>query len=109
MEVGGKKDAPYYIADMIIPLIQKMEKTMDEHNKLCPGVGDLVLFVCVSNVPKAGMILATHFPPISVVHGAEHVVSLFQGCLYKCECINVTVFLFGCCNLTITIICSAIC
>jgi hypothetical protein len=29
---------------MIIPLIQKIEKTKDKHNKLCPGVVDLVLF-----------------------------------------------------------------
>ncbi len=76
MEVGGKKDASY-IADMIIPLIQKMKKTRDEHNKLCPGVVDLVLFDGVSNVIKACKILTTHFPCISVVHGAEHVVSHF--------------------------------
>ncbi len=76
MEVGGEKDAPY-IADMIIPLIQKMEKTRDEHNKLCPGVVDLVLFDGASNVVKAGKIVATHFPCISVVHKTEHGVSLF--------------------------------
>ena len=77
MEVGEKKDAPY-IADMIIPLIQKMEKSRDKHNKLCPGVVDLVLFDGASNVLKAGKILTTHFPCISVVHRAEHVVSLFK-------------------------------
>ena len=76
MEVGGKKDAPY-IADMIIPLIRKMEKTRDEHNKLRPGVVDLILFDGASNKVKAGEILVTHFPCISVVHWAEHVVSLF--------------------------------
>ena len=76
MEIGGKKDAPC-IADMIIPLIRKMEKTRDEHTKLRPGVVDLVLFDGASNVVKAGKILATHLPCISVVHGAEHVVSLF--------------------------------
>ena len=76
MEVGGKKDAPC-IAYMIILLIQKMEKTRDKHNKLRPGVVDLVLIDGVSNVVKAGKILVTHFPRISVVHGAEHVVSLF--------------------------------
>ncbi len=75
VEVEGKKDTPY-IADMIIPLIQKME-TKDEHNKLRPGVVDLDLFDGASNVVKASKILATHFPRISVVHGAEHVVSLF--------------------------------
>jgi hypothetical protein len=38
---------------------------------------DLILFDGASNAVKAGKILATHFPHISVVHGAEHVVSLF--------------------------------
>ena len=54
-----------------------MEKTRDEHNKLRLGVVDLVLFDGASNAVKAGKILATHFPHISVVHGAEHVVSHF--------------------------------
>ena len=53
MEIGGKKDAPC-IADMIIPLIRKMEKTRDEHTKLRHGVVDLVLFDGASNVVKAG-------------------------------------------------------
>jgi hypothetical protein len=52
VEVGGKKDAPY-IANMILPLIQRMEKSMDEHNKLRPGGVDLVLFDGMSNVFKS--------------------------------------------------------
>ena len=94
MEVGGKKDAPD-IADMVVPLIWKMEKSRDKHNKLRPGVVDLVLFDCASNEVKADKILVTHyphFPCISVVHVAEHVVSPFlrmsiQMWVHQCYCV----------------------
>jgi hypothetical protein len=98
VEVGGKKDAPY-ITDMIIPLIQKIEKTRDEHNKLRPGVVDLVLFDGASNAVKAGKILGTHFPHIKVVHGAEHVVALFLKDVYT----NVSASMLLCCSLDVAI------
>ena len=98
VEVGGKKDAPF-ITDMIIPLIQKIEKTRDEHNKLRPGVVDLVLFDGASNAVKAGKILGTHFPHIKVVHGAEHVVSLFFKDVYT----NVSTSMLLCCSLDVAI------
>ena len=54
-----------------------MKKSMNKHNKLHPEVVDLVLFDGASNVLKAGKILAINHPCITVVHGAEHVFSLF--------------------------------
>ena len=67
---------------MILPLIRRIEKSMEKHNKLCPGVVDLVLFNGASNAIKAGKIVAINHPCINVVHGAEHVVSLFFKDLY---------------------------
>jgi len=38
---------------------------------------DLALFDGAANVQKAGEVLAALYPWISVLHGAEHVMSLF--------------------------------
>ena len=73
---GGKKDARY-IADIVKPLITKMESELDVHNRRCPGIVDLVFFDGASNVQNAGKILQAFNPRITVGHGAEHVVSLF--------------------------------
>ena len=54
-----------------------MELSRDENNKHCKGVVDLVLFDGASNVQKVGRILAINHLQITVVHGAEHVMSLF--------------------------------
>ena len=42
-----------------------------------PKCTDLVIFDGASNVQKAGQLLAAKFPHITVIHGAEHVISLF--------------------------------
>ena len=81
LETGGKKDAPY-LANMILPHIGTMESMRDESMKTRKGVVDLVLFDGASNVQKAGKILAIHHPRITVVHGAEHVTSLFFKDVY---------------------------
>lgn len=81
LETGGKKDAPY-LAHMILPHIQTMESMHDESMRTRKGVVDLVLFDGASNVQKAGKILAIHHPRITVVHGAEHVTSLFFKDVY---------------------------
>ena len=78
---GGKNDAPY-IAEMVLPLIKRMDESMDTHRKKCPGVVDLVIFDCVSNVEKAGKLLAINHPCITALHGAEHVASLFFRDVY---------------------------
>jgi len=75
MEDGGRKNGKY-IANQFHPYIVKCET----HT---PKVVDLVLFDGASNVQLAGNILNAHFPRISVVHGAEHAMSLFFNDLFK--------------------------
>ena len=41
------------------------------------GVVDLVLFDGASNVQNAAKLVSITYPRINVVHGADHVVSLF--------------------------------
>ncbi len=77
MSKGGKKDSRY-IYDLFLPFIQKFEN--DQAHTV-----DLVLFDGASNVQKAGWLLAAKFPCISVVHGAEHVMSLLFNDLFKKE------------------------
>jgi len=75
MEDGGKKDGKF-IANQFRPYIEQCEA----HT---PNVVDLALFDGASNVQLAGQILSAHYPRISVVHGAEHVMSLFFNDLFK--------------------------
>jgi hypothetical protein len=65
-----------------MPTTGTNNSTKDENNKVRKGVVDLVLFDGASNVQKAGRILAIHHPRITVVHGAEHVTSLFFKDVY---------------------------
>ena len=44
-----------------------------------------------SNVQKAGAILSIHFPRVTCVHGAEHVVSLFFNDVFKLKELSVLV------------------
>ena len=80
--LGGKKDARY-LADIVKPLITKMESERDMHNRRCTGIVDLVFFDGASNVQNAGKILQAFNPRITVGHGAEHVVSLFFSDVYN--------------------------
>jgi len=75
LEAGGKKDAKY-IANCFLPLIKQFE--LESENMV-----DLALFDGASNVQKAGDVLAAIFPRMSVIHGAEHVISLFFGDVFK--------------------------
>jgi len=70
LEAGSKKDAKY-IANLFLPFIDKFEKKI-------PNTVDLALFDGAANVQKAGEVLAALYPWISVLHGAEHVMSLFS-------------------------------
>jgi hypothetical protein len=56
-----------------------LNKTKDPNNQKTDhrGVVDLVLFDGASNVQNAGKLVSITYPRITVVHGAEHVVSLF--------------------------------
>ena len=75
MEAGKKKDASY-IAGLFRPHIEEFHKESSD----CV---DLALFDGASNVQKAGEILAAKFPQITVIHGAEHVISLFYDDVFK--------------------------
>ena len=79
---GGMKDAKH-IANIIHPLIAQLESEVDDHNRLCFGIVDLVFFDGASNVQNAGELLRVKHPRITVGHGAEHVVSLFFSDVYK--------------------------
>ena len=71
LQADGRKDAAF-ISDLFTPYITEMESSV-------PNCTDLVIFDGASNVQKAGALLEAKFPHISVLHGAEHVVSLFYA------------------------------
>ena len=75
MAHGGKKDAEY-VYSQFLPFIKDFEKRK-------PNTVDLVLFDGASNVQKAGDLLASSYPRICVLHGAEHVMSLFFNNVFK--------------------------
>lgn len=75
LESDGRKDAGY-IADLFLPHICEME------NKE-PKCTDLVIFDGASNVQKAGLLIEAKFPHITIIHGAEHVISLFFNDVFR--------------------------
>jgi hypothetical protein len=78
MAKGGEKDAKN-IVGLLKPIISGIEQTKDPNNQKTDhwGLVDLVLFDGASNVQNAGRLVSITYPHIIVVHGAEHVVSLF--------------------------------
>ncbi len=78
MVKSGKKDAKY-IAGLLKPIISRIEETKDPNNQKTDhqGVVDLLLFDGASNVQNATKPVSITYPRITVVHGAEHAVSLF--------------------------------
>jgi hypothetical protein len=68
MEVGGKKDAKY-IADVFGEHIEALDPNGLHLNA--------ILFDGASNVQKAGRVIEAKYPQVSVLHGIEHVISLF--------------------------------
>ncbi len=78
MAKGGEKDAKY-IAGLLKPIRSQIEQTKNAINQKTDhqGVVNLVLFDGASNVQNAGKLVSITYPRITVVHGAEHVVSLF--------------------------------
>jgi hypothetical protein len=77
MAKSGKKDAKY-IAGLLKPIISRIEETKDKNQKTDHrGVVDRLLFDGASNVQNATKLASITYPRITVVHGAEHVVSLF--------------------------------
>jgi len=76
MASGGKKSAQY-ICGLIKPIISRIEMTKTSQFSNHTGVVDLLLFDGASNVQKAAQLVSVAYPRITVIHGAEHVVSLF--------------------------------
>jgi hypothetical protein len=78
MAKGGKKDAKY-VAGLLKPIISRIEETKDPNNQKTDqqGVVDLLLFDGARNVWNAAKLASITYPRITVVHGAEHVASLF--------------------------------
>ncbi len=78
MAKGGKKDAKY-IVGLLKPITSRIEETKDPNNQKTDhwGVVDRLLFDDDSNVQNAAKLASITYPRITVVHGAEHVVSLF--------------------------------
>lgn len=75
LERDGIKDATY-ISELFLPHITEMEESV-------PKCTDLVIFDGASNVQKAGALLEAKFPHLSVIHGAEHVISLFYSDVFR--------------------------
>jgi hypothetical protein len=77
MAKGGEKDAKY-IMGLLKPIISWIEETKDPNNQKTDhrGVVDLLLFDGASNVQNATKLASITYSHITIVHGAEHVVSL---------------------------------
>ena len=79
LQTGKKKDASY-IAKLFGPHLLELDR-----DKTCI---DLIYFDGASNVQKAGAIIGAHYPRITCLHGAEHVVSLFCSDISKLSAIK---------------------
>lgn len=75
MEEAEKKDATY-IANIFDKHITSLETTE-------PNSVDCLIFDGASNVQKAGRILQAKYPRLEILHGAEHVLSLFFQDIFK--------------------------
>jgi hypothetical protein len=75
LQADGRKDAEY-ISSLFLPHITRMEESI-------PKCTDLIIFDGAANVQKAGLLVETRFPHVSVVHGAEHVISLFYSDIFR--------------------------
>jgi hypothetical protein len=73
MEKGGRKNAKY-IVGLLKPIIQTKDPNNQETDHR--GVVDLMLFDSASNVQNAGKLVSITYPCITIVYGAENVVSL---------------------------------
>lgn len=82
LKEGGKKDSSY-VAGCFIPWCRRL----DPDNKFL----DCVFFDGAGDVQKAGKLLAARNPRIAVLHGAEHVVSLFCKDVAKLTPIHIVV------------------
>ena len=89
---GGKKDAEY-IARQFLPHMEAMDAMKDRI--------DLFIVDGASNVQKAGQVVEVVFPRASVLHGAEHCLSLFFTDVAKIPSIKVSRYLLTCTNIVL--------
>jgi hypothetical protein len=75
LETGGKKDGTY-IANLFRPHLKTFED-------FTANTADLVIFDGAANEQLAGDILEASYKRVSVIHGAEHVISLFFADVFK--------------------------
>ncbi len=80
MADGGIKDARY-ICSKYIPVMQKFDPDGNRY--------DMVVFDGASNVQKGGEVICAKFPMCTIVHGTEHVASLFMGEIFQEECLQI--------------------
>ena len=71
---GGKKDAEY-IAKQFLPYMRRLDP---EKKRICLFIVD-----GASDVQLAGHVVEAVFPMVSVLHGSEHLLSLFLVILQK--------------------------
>ncbi len=76
MAKGGKKDAKY-LSGIVRPLVRLLEA------RATSNIVDLIMFDGASSIQLAAKIVARYHPPITLCHGAEHVVSLFFSNVYN--------------------------
>ena len=71
--------AMWHLLILMKPMISWIEQTKNPNNQKTDhrGIVDLLLFDGASNVQNATKLASITYPRITVVHGAEHVVSLF--------------------------------
>ena len=79
---GFKKDARY-LAGEFTPVIEKIHNATDTHGKKCKKAVQLITFDGAFNFQKAAKIIIQTFPWMTVIHGAEHAVSLFFSDLFE--------------------------
>lgn len=65
----GNKKCAVFIANCFIPHLERLDP---EKNSV-----DMIAFDGASNMTKGAQLLATDYPRITAIHGAEHVISLF--------------------------------
>jgi hypothetical protein len=73
---GVEKEDVRYVASLVRPHIDRIEEK-------ARWTVDLVAFDGASNVQKGGEILLAAYPRATLIHGTEHVISLFfQDCFF---------------------------
>ena len=79
LQAGATKDASF-IARLFLTVMKEIDPTKE--------LIDVLYFDGASNVQKAGKILALHYPRVTCLHGAEHVIALFFSDLGKIPFMN---------------------